>query len=78
VEWAPVLEVSDASGLNKVITPLEFHKCTDEDFDKFQKPRLTDKDLVETYRKKKSLYCLNRFDNFGDAIDYDLAAASSG
>ena len=38
VEWAPLLEISDAAGLNKVTKPLGYHKCTDEDFDMFNKP----------------------------------------
>ena len=54
---------------------MDFHKCTDEDYDAFYEPNIHSRKAIESARKKKNLFCIDDFDKvklFGNENEPDF------
>ena len=63
VEWSPMLLDIDEHG-NKVSTPLKTHKCTEDDFSKFNPPHVNQAAYFDYLNQTQVLWCLEKKDVF--------------
>ena len=57
VDWYPILVESDGK-VNDIITPLEYRKCTESDWDKFYLPSKKNEERVQDMKEKGYMHCL--------------------
>lgn len=71
VEWRVTL--IEHSGLYEDMhRPIKIHKCTEEEYKEFNPIIEANKNVLQILRRDKIMYCLDKYDQFGNEIDKSI------
>jgi hypothetical protein len=61
---------------NDIKIDLEFHVCSEKDFEKFSEPDKSSLNLINHLKEQESMYCLSGTDKEGNYVDMHVSGDS--
>ena len=59
VMWKVYFETVDSNDKITEVSEMDYHECTDDDYDMFHDPDFSSRDLIEYMKSEETFYCIN-------------------